>query len=482
MNTRCEIVGRQREIDLLQEIYESPVAEFVAVFGRRRIGKTYLVDKFFAGEYDFYMTGIYEGTRREQLANFAHQLEYYSHAEQKTPKDWMEAFFMLRKYADTLKDKKRIVIFIDEMPWLDTHNARFLKAFELFWNEWASKQDRLKLIVCGSATTWMTNTLLGNKGGLHNRVTRSIYLRPFNLSDTEEFLTSRGFQMQRFQIAELYMVMGGTPFYLNMLNRSKSVAQNIDELFFSANAPLRSEYGFLFKSLFKESSLYRRVVEALAKKLKGMTRSELIEELKVEDSGYVSTVLSDLCNCDFIRKYSAFGKTDRDSMYQLTDLYSLFYLKFVKNYHGEDEQYWSHRQMDISSWEGYAFEQVCLHHIPQIKRKLGISGILSNVCTWACRPFVDENGCKQPGAQIDLVIERGDKTVNLCEMKFASHPYSVSSDYSAWLAKRRELFRQITGTRSTLHLTMITSYGVEHNAGWQTIQSEVVLDDLFGRE
>ena len=294
MNTRCEIVGRQREIALLQEIYESPVAEFVAVFGRRRIGKTYLVDKFFAGEYDFYMTGIYEGTRREQLANFAHQLEYYSHAEQKTPKDWMEAFFMLRKYADTLKDKKRIVIFIDEMPWLDTHNSRFLKAFELFWNEWASKQDRLKLIVCGSATTWMTNSLLGNKGGLHNRVTRSIYLRPFNLSETEEFLTSRGFQMQRFQIAELYMVMGGTPFYLNMLNRSKSVAQNIDELFFSANAPLRSEYGFLFKSLFKESSLYRRVVEALAKKLKGMTRSELIEELKVEDSGYVSTVLSDL--------------------------------------------------------------------------------------------------------------------------------------------------------------------------------------------
>ena len=366
-----KIIGRQREIALLQEIYESPKVEFVAVYGRRRIGKTYLIDKMFEDKYDFYMTGIYEGTRKEQLTNFAHQLEVYSKIEQKVPKDWMEALFMLRKYIETLRHKKRIVLFIDEMPWLDTRYSRFLKAFELFWNEWASKLDNLKLIVCGSATTWITNTLLGNKGGLHNRVTRSIYLRSFNLGETEEFLVSRGFQMERFQIAELYMAVGGTPFYLNMLSRSQSVAQNIDELFFSADAPLRSEYGFLFKSLFKESTLYRKVVEILAKKLKGMTRAELIEELKVEDSGYVSTVLADLCNCDFICKYSAFGKTDRDFMYQLTDLYSLFYLKFVKNYHGEDEHYWSHRQMDISAWEGYAFEQVC--------RKIILMGV-SNYC------------------------------------------------------------------------------------------------------
>lgn len=474
-----KIIGRQREIALLQEIYESPKAEFVAVYGRRRIGKTYLIDKMFEDKYDFYMTGIYEGTRKEQLTNFAHQLEVYSKIEQKVPKDWMEALFMLRKYIETLRHKKRIVLFIDEMPWLDTRYSRFLKAFELFWNEWASKLDNLKLIVCGSATTWMTNTLLGNKGGLHNRVTRSIYLRFFNLGETEEFLVSRGFQMERFQIAELYMAVGGTPFYLNMLSRSQSVAQNIDELFFSADAPLRSEYGFLFKSLFKESTLYRKVVEILAKKLKGMTRAELIEELKVEDSGYVSTVLADLCNCDFICKYSAFGKTDRDFMYQLTDLYSLFYLKFVKNYHGEDEHYWSHRQMDISAWEGYAFEQVCLHHIPQIKKRLGINGILSNVCTWSYRGGMDADGNKLPGAQIDLALDRGDKTINLCEMKFVSRPYSISSDYAAWLVKRRDLFKQVTVTKKALHLTMITSYGLEHNAGWQTIQNEVVLDDLF---
>lgn len=273
--------------------------------------------------------------------------------------------------------------------------------------------------------------------------------------------------------------MGGTPYYLDMMQRSLSVAQNIDHLFFASNAPLRSEYGFLFKSLFKESTLYRKVVETLAKKMKGMTRPELLAELKVDDSGYVSTVLSDLCNCDFVRKYSAFGKTDRNFMYQLTDLYSLFYLRFVRNYHGEDEHYWSHRQMDISSWEGYAFEQVCLHHIPQIKKKLGISGILSNVCTWSYRGATDIENDQLAGAQIDLIIDRGDKTINLCEMKFVNQPYVISSNYAMWLIKRRELFKQVTGTRKTIHLTMVTSYGVEHNAAWQNIQSEVTMDDLF---
>lgn len=468
---------------LLDEIYESPKSEFVAVYGRRRIGKTYLVDKMFGDQYDFYMTGIYEGTRKEQLTNFAHQLEIYS--KQQTcdiPKDWMEAFFMLRKYLATLNHKRRIVIFIDEMPWLDTHNSRFLKAFELFWNEWASKQDNLKLFVCGSATTWMTNTLLGNKGGLHNRVTRSIYLRPFNLAEVEEFLHTRGFQLERFQIVELYMAMGGTPYYLDMMQRSLSLAQNIDLLFFSSNAPLRNEYAFLLKSLFKESTLYRKVVETLVKKMKGMTRQELLDELKVQDSGYVTNVLNDLCNCDFIRRYSAFEKTERGFMFQLTDLYSFFFLKFVKNYHGEDEHYWSHRQMDISSWEGYAFEQVCLHHIPQIKKKLGINGILTNVCTWSTRGGTNDHGEKQPGAQIDLIIDRSDKTINLCEMKFVNHPYVITPEYSEWMIRRRELFKQSTGTKKTLHLTMVTSFGIEHNAAWQNIQSEVLMDDLFARE
>ena len=314
---------------------------------------------------------------------------------------------------------------------------------------------------------------------LHNRVTMPIYLRPFNLSETEEFLLSRGFSFGRHQVVETYMSLGGTPFYLNMLRKSESVAQNIDRLFFRDNSPLRTEYGFLFKSLFKESSLYRKVVECLARKLKGMTRKEILSEVKCDDSGFFSEVLADLCNCDFIRRYSAFGRNERDMMYQLTDLYTLFYLRYVKSYNGGDTDYWSHRQMDISAWQGYAFEQVCLHHIQQIKISLGISGILANVCSFSWQAFTDKNGKEHRGGQIDLIINRGDKTINLCEMKYVSGRFSISQDYARRMEERREAFRTLTSTDKTLHLTMITSDGIEHNEGWHYIQNELTLDDLF---
>jgi len=473
------IIGRKREIALLNELIDSNKVEFVAMYGRRRIGKTFLIDKLYARQYDFYMTGIYEGTRKEQLTNFAHQLELYAGHRVRTPKDWMEAFFALQDYLTTRLSQKRVLIFIDELPWLDTPRSRFLKAFELFWNEWASKHDNIKLIVCGSATTWMTSKLLGNMGGLHNRVTQPIYLRPFNLAETEAFLSSRGFALSRRQVAEAYMSMGGTPYYLDMMRKSQSIAQNIDRLFFGTDAPLRNEYGFLFKSLFKESTLYRKVVECLSRKMKGMTRQEILTEVKCEDNGFFSEVLSDLCNCDFVRRYTSFGKAERDMMYQLTDLYTLFYLRFVKTYNGGDPNYWSHRQMDISSWEGYAFEQVCLHHIPQIRTKLGIMGVLGNVCSLSWTSFTDNAGKEHRGGQIDLIIDRGDKTINLCEMKFTSTTYSISTDYAQRLRDRRESFVSMTSTSKSIHLTMITAEGVEHNEGWQNIQSEVTLSDLF---
>lgn len=476
------IIGRKKESILLNELYISNKAEFIAVYGRRRIGKTFLIDKTFGEKYDFYMTGIYEGTRAEQLTNFTYQLERYSGKKIKQPKTWIDAFFRLQDFLETKRKQKRILVFIDELPWLDTPRSRFLKAFELFWNEWASKLDNMKLIVCGSATTWMTSKLLGNKGGLHNRVTQPIYLRPFNLHETELFLKSRGFAVSRRQVAEAYMSLGGTPYYLDMMRKSDSIAQNIDRLFFNKEAPLKTEYSFLFKSLFKESTLYRRVVETLSKKMKGMTRQELLSEIKCEDSGYFSDVLTDLCNCDFVRRYTAFGKTERDMMYQLTDLYTLFYLRFVRSYNGGDEHYWSHRQTDITSWQGYAFEQICLHHIQQIKRKLGINGILSNVCTYSWLPFTDKNEKQHRGGQIDLILDRGDKTINLCEMKFVSGTYSISSDYASYMQSRAESFRMLSETDKSIHLTMITSEGVEHNEGWQSIQSEVVLEDLFQDE
>lgn len=473
-----KIIGRTKECAALKNCYESDKAELIAVYGRRRIGKTFLVKNFFRDKIDFYVTGIYEGTKQEQLTFFNKQLQEYSGIPYPTAPGWLDAFDQLKHYIKSLK-KNRTVVFIDELPWLDTPRSGFLKAFDLFWNSWGADQPGLKLIICGSATTWMLSHIIGAKGGLHNRVTYRMKLAPFNLAETEEFLKTKGMVWNRYQIAETYMTLGGTPFYLQMLEKGLSPAQNTDRLFFSENAMLRDEYSFLFRSLFNDSAIYRSTVELLSRKARGMTRSEMMSSLKLPEGGNFSQVLENLCQCDFIRKYYAFGKKERDAIYQLSDLYTLFYLRFVRNTTAADGHLWSNMidSPERRTWSGYSFEQLCLHHIPQIKAGLGISGIQSSVSSWYTAPA---DGHK--GGQIDLIIDRRDQTVNLCEMKFSSGPFEITKKYLDQMQERRELFRTTTKTRKALHLTMVTTYGLKSNAWSGMIQNEIVLDDLFAAE
>ena len=289
-----KIIGRKHEQDILTKCVESEKSEFIAIYGRRRIGKTYLVKQYFSDSFDFYVTGVYKITRSEQLKLWQEQLAKYSGAKRTKPKDWFEAFKQLQEYIETLKKKKKIIIFIDELPWLDTPKSGFIRALELFWNGWAAEQRNLKLIVCGSATTWMTNKLLGDKGGLHNRVTRPIRLAPFTLKETEEYLKSINVSWERKDVLDAYMILGGTPFYLSLLRPELTLWQNVDELFFSQDAVLKTEYSFLFNSLFNEATISKRIVEALATKLRGMTRNELVEQLKIKDSGKITEALDNL--------------------------------------------------------------------------------------------------------------------------------------------------------------------------------------------
>ncbi|MBQ3237996.1 MAG: ATP-binding protein [Bacteroidaceae bacterium] len=473
MEYRKSIVGRKHEQEILQMCVDSPKAEFIAVYGRRRIGKTYLVKQFFGEKFDFYTTGIYNVSRAEQLKRWQEQLYRYSGTKRTRPKDWFEAFMQLQEFVESLSDKECVSIFIDELPWLDTPKSGFIRALELFWNSWAADRRGLKLVVCGSATTWMTNKLLGDKGGLHNRVTRAIRLSPFTLKETEEYLKSIGIEWARSEVLDAYMILGGTPFYLSLLRPELSLSQNVDELFYSQNATLNAEYDFLFTSLFNNAALYRRVVETLASKLRGMTREELIKALKVADNGLMSEVLDNLRKCDFIRSYQAFGKKEKGAIFQLADMYTLFYLRFVKNYYGLDEHAWS-KMNDArrNVWAGYAFEQVCIHHINQIRQALGISGIASDVSAWYCKD-------DQQGAQIDLVIDRSDKSIDLCEMKYCDHQFELKKEYVEWMRERRELFKLKTGTRKSLRLTMVSSGGIKLGKYSSAIQGNVVLDDLF---
>lgn len=473
MQYRKTIIGRRHEQDILQMCYDSNKAEFIAVYGRRRIGKTYLVKQYFDGQFDFFATGVYQASRTDQLRHWQEQLKKYSGVKRNRPKDWTEAFAQLQEHIESLGKKERVLIFIDELPWFDTPKSGFLRSLDLFWNGWASNHREIKLIVCGSATTWMTNKLLGDKGGLHNRVTRPLHLVPFSLLETEEYLQSMSIEWSRAEVLDTYMILGGTPFYLSLLRADLSLTQNIDELFFSEDAVLHTEYSFLFKSLFNEATLYRRIVELISTTLIGMTRQQIVKSLKIVDNGNLTEALDNLVKCDFLRRYQAFGKKEYDPLYQLTDMYTLFFLRFVKNNNGQDEHAWSSMNAgQKNAWAGYAFEQVCVLHTSQIKRVLGISGISSDVCSWY-------HASPERKAQIDLVIDRSDKNIDLCEMKYSDHQYELKKDYVEYLKERREIFREVTKTTKTLRLTLITSAGIKPGKHNSALQGKISADDLF---
>lgn len=478
MERNKEIIGREYEQRQLEECLESDSAQFVAVYGRRRVGKTFLVKKFFADRFDFYVSGVYGISMKEQLDVFADQLSQYSRRNIERPENWFEAFRLLRDYLGSLQ-KDKWVVFIDELPWFDTPKSNFIRALEAFWNMWGSDHKQLLLIVCGSATTWMINTLLGDKGGLHNRVTRRIHLYPFNLGETEEYLLSKGIDWDRLHILQCYMTVGGIPYYLSLIKKEESMMQNTDRLFFGRDAILRDEYNFVFKSLFNDSVAYRRVLELLATKMSGYTRNDIISDLRITGNGTLTEILNNLCACDFITPYSTFGKRSNDIVYKLSDHYLLFYLRFVKNYLGKNPKAWSEmKDQARSTWYGYAFEQVCLYHVWQIKESLGIRGIDSSVSSWSYKAKSPE----EKGAQIDLVIQRADRMINLCEIKFSTKPYEITADYSQQLSYRKELFRTKTKCRDTLLTTVITTFGVARNKYSNYVQSEIVLDDLFRKE
>jgi AAA+ ATPase superfamily predicted ATPase len=471
-----EIVGRKKELELLQRIVASKEPEFVAVYGRRRVGKTFLIKQFFNNNFAFYFSGSENSSLKTQLENFKIAFQNYFKMTIPTPDSWTIAFEMLRNKISRSRKKGRKVIFIDEMPWLATMDSNFIQAFEYWWNTYASSNPDILLIVCGSSTSWMLNKIIKNRGGLHNRVTRQIQLQPFSLKECEELANKQRMMLDRNQILNYYMILGGVPYFWKQLDKSKGPSQNIDNLFFNNNAALKDEFMEIYHSLFKHSQKYILLVIALGEKRMGLTREEIVKRSNLPDGGSITRMLEELEQCGFIRSYYSFGKRRRDKIYQLIDLFSLFYLNFLKDKNSNDENYWTNNfgTPKHNTWQGYAFEQVCLWHIHQIKHKLGISGVTTNYSSW--RKIDPET---KSATQIDLVIDRNDHVINLCEMKYSKDKYVITKEYNDTLRTRYAIFTDETKTRKTVHTTMITTYGVKHNMYRGNIQSEVKMDDLF---
>ena len=469
------MIGRHDAQLELERLCESPRSEFAVVYGRRRVGKTYLVREFFGYEFAFYATGVAGGNLHSQLLSFNKSLREYGGTGGAA--SWFEAFDQLEAllsrddvHREEVSGKR--VVFIDEMPWLDTARSEFLMALELFWNRWASAQNDLLLIACGSASSWMVKNLFKNRGGLHNRVTSRIHLDPFTLGECEEYYKANGMPLTRYQVIQSYMVFGGIPYYLDLMHRRLGLAQNIDRLCFARNGALKGEFDELYQSLFRNADRHERIVRALSAKPYGLSRDEVSMASGIANGGTLTATLEELEQCGFIRGFKGLGKRKNGTSYRLIDPFSLFYLRFMEE--ETDEHFWSSNVQSprIHAWEGYAFETVCLRHLEQIRAALGIAGVSCSASAWKSRKA-------DPGAQIDLVIDRADGVIDICEMKFTMEPFAVDKAYDANLRHKICAFSEETETRKTLQLVLINPYGMKRNMYSDVFQTVLDADGLF---
>lgn len=472
------LVGRKEEQAILLEALHSKRAEMVAVFGRRRVGKTFLVKQTCQEYFVFELTGLQGGSNAEQLQNFSHQLqtESASPVPVKTPTNWLDAFFILARYLDLHPKEKRQVVFFDEVPWMAGNKSGFIMGLSWFWNSWAETRN-VVVVICGSATSWMIQKIVNDRGGLHNRITKRIFLAPFTLSETETYLQSRQIYYNRYQVLQIYMAIGGIPHYLNEIKAGKSATQNINDICFAKNGLLRDEFSRLYAALFANSDNHIAIVRALAQSRQGLNRPTIIKTAQISEGGNSSKVLEELEQSGFITSYYPFDKRKKDMLYRLTDEYSLFYLRFIERNKDSGDDTWNQLSQTPAAkvWWGYAYENTCLKHLPNIKKALGISGVYTQAST-----FLHKGTDGERGAQIDLVLDRNDQIINLFEIKFYNTEFTLSEADATAIRNQMWSFRTKTGTKKHLMPVLVTTFGMPHNKhSLGLIEKVLTMDDLF---
>lgn len=474
------IIGRKTEQAELNALYEREQAQLVAVYGRRRVGKTFLIRETFKNDFAFYHTGLspveLEGQNllNAQLQAFTISLSNYGFESTGRPADWPEAFRMLRRYLESKPSDKRQVVFIDEMPWLDTPRSGFITAFESFWNGWGSGQDNLMLIVCGSASSWIKDNLINSPGGLYDRVSTDIQLPPFTLAESRQLLELNNIHYSNYDLMEIYMAVGGVPYYLNLLLPGFSAAEQIDRLLFAKKAKLGDEFEKLFNSTFSNPDRTKQIVRYLSSRHSGYSREEISKKIGVQGQE-LSKLLKSLEAGDFIQRYQPFGASARNLQYRLTDPFCWFWLKQVEGGR-KSEHHWRDNYLSAlaRTWRGIVFEEVCLLHIRQIKQALGIADVSSSESSWIV-PGTDSH----QGAQIDMIIERADNMVHLCEMKYYNDEYSVDIEEEMKMRRRIIAVQEHLKKRQSIQTTLVTTFGLKQGKHSGIFSRTVVLDSLF---
>ena len=475
-----KIIGREAEIKELRNLYASNKPVFAVVYGRWRVGKTFLVRELFEDKFAFYHTGLSpiemsgDRLKEQQLSNFHSSLIRYGSRSSAVPQDWFAAFDALITLLESKDKDKRQVVFIDELPWMDTARSGFITALEHFWNGWGAGRTNLMLVVCGSATSWVSDKLLNNKGGLYDRTTDEIKLRPFTLGECARYYESEGIVMSQYDQLQCYMATGGIPYYISMLQKGMSLAQNIDRMFFTPNGKLALEFDRLYSSLFTNAEDCKKIVRLLAKSRQGYTRKDIVAMTKLPDGGGMSATLKALEVSDFITSYTKYGYPRRETYYRLTDFYSKFYLSFIDGRRTANATFWQDNinTPELTAWRDFTFEALCFYHLPQIKQALGISGVQTEASPWKSRKEKD-------GAQIDMVIDRADRIINICEMKFSDNDFCINASIDKSLRNKLSTFAEETKTKSSLHLTLVTTYGLKPNEYSSRVQNVITMDELL---
>jgi uncharacterized protein len=467
-------VGREKEVTKFKALLSSNQAELVTVIGRRRVGKTYLVKNAYKGQIDFHFTGVQHSDKASMLKEFG--LKIFEAANGKialqTPTTWLDAFRLLKLYIKSLKSKQKKIIFLDELPWLDTHKSGFLAAFEYFWNDWAVDQNII-IVLCGSSTSWMLTNIINNKSGLHNRVTQYIRVAPFTLAESKLLLYAMGAKLPHYEIVQLYMAMGGIPYYLKQIKIGDSAIQNIDNLLFNESSTLKYEFQNLYRALFDNYEKYESIIKALSKKQKGLTRSEILEATKITNGGGLTRMLNELEESSFIKIYQPYNNEKKEALYRLLDEYSIFYFQFNPGKNEAGSFIKLSQTAKYKAWAGFAYEALCMKHIDKIKEALGISGIFTTENSYF---YKEANN----GFQIDLLIDRADNSINVCEAKFYNSEYELTKKEALVLRNRIELFRKNTKTKKYLVTTLLTTFGLKINENSiGLIEKVITMNQLF---
>jgi len=472
------ISGREHERQVLDRLMRSSRPEFLALYGRRRVGKTFLVRQFFADKANlFEVTGRHDATKADSLRVFADAVAdaFHSGTTLTAPPSWREAFRTLQHELERSRSKRKWVLFFDELPWLATARSGCLEELEHFWNSWCSKHPNIILVVCGSAASWILQHVVHAHGGLHNRLTETIRLLPLTLREAHQLLEDRGVRLTRHQIVELYMAIGGVPHYLEKVPRGVSMAQAIDSMCFDPDGALAGEFEHLFASLFSHDQIYRRVVRRLARSSQGLSRDKLLRAVDLGSGGGANRVLSNLEEAGFIQTVIPFGRRSRDRFYRLVDEFSRFHLTWLEGQRHKRGDWSAMRGTAMwTAWSGLAFESLCLKHVDHIERALGISGIRTQASSWQRRGHEARDG-----AQIDLLIDRADDVISVCELKHTVNPFVITKRYAADLRRKLAVFAAETGTRKGLQLVVVATAGLVENAHSRDLVDRQVGLDAF---